>query len=51
MKSQPTVRCYLCGSEAGADRKGDLVAVTRLLEAHKPCFCAHQCQNVINTGR
>lgn len=51
MRDMPTVRCYLCGTTAGAAGKGDLVAVTKLLEAHKPCFCAHQCQNVINYSR
>ena len=51
MRDMPTVRCYLCGTAAGAAGKGDLIAVTKLLEAHKPCFCAHQCQNVINYSR
>ncbi len=29
---------------------GDVVAVTRMLDAHKRCFCVYQCRAVLQTG-
>lgn len=42
-------RCYVCG--AGAKPGKELTDITRMLTAHKSCFCGHQAYNILNTGR
>ncbi len=39
-------RCYVCGVGGG-----ECIAVTRMLDAHRACFCTYQCRAVLQTGR